>query len=54
VTKNAVTWVCTVCSNKVTTLVTLSEPPVCNNNHLRGGRVMKKVQETNSEEQNNE
>ncbi len=47
--KNETTWVCTSCGNRITTLVTLSEPPVCHNKHLRGGKVMKKEHEIRSE-----
>lgn len=44
------TYICPSCKTTITVYVTLSEPPICNNKHLRGGKVMQEVQESNSED----
>lgn len=35
---------CPKCSNSVEVFVNLSEPPVCTNNHIKGGVTMQKVE----------
>lgn len=41
------TYKCPSCTNTITVFVNLSEPPVCTNKHIKGGKVMKKVEEQN-------
>lgn len=43
------TYKCPACSNKITVFVALSEPPICNNKHIKGGKVMKKVEDEEKE-----
>lgn len=45
----AETYKCTSCGNTITVYVTLSEPPVCHNKHIKGGRTMVKTDKANKD-----